>query len=161
MQPTTLVALEATGRLVYGRAHITVSVLPSWVVEGEDRLSYTTLVRLVECCREYHWRCDIASLVGAQPLDSICRSLTANFERPVLIGSVIEIFYSVVAVSKRSYELRFDVRTAAQGVRCATVNISSVFYDANAKAATAPPREVLERLRQLQSAEAPSNGLRE
>jgi acyl-CoA thioesterase FadM len=146
MNPTTLKALlidtdvRPTAEGLHGVAR------PTWIVEGEDRLSYTTLVRLVECCREHHWNTDILPCPGAQTLDSITKSLAAEFLHPVRVGSVFTIIYRIIEVRTRSYSLRFDI-IAQPDVLCARFDVVCVFYDPAVGQPVAPPPAIRQHLR--------------
>ncbi|HKT40506.1 MAG TPA: hypothetical protein VJR48_19190, partial [Ktedonobacterales bacterium] len=76
MQPTTLEGLLAEGGVRCFAGGLEVEVQRAWIVAGEDRLAYTAIVRLVECCREWHWQSDILPHAGGALLDSITKSLS-------------------------------------------------------------------------------------
>jgi acyl-CoA thioesterase FadM len=148
MEPITLDQLARSGCVIYNEDGITVAVPSSWIVAGEDRLSYTTMVRLVECCREYHWEKDvIAKAVGVGSLDSICKSLACEFFKPVLVNSVVSISYRVTGVRQKGYSLRFGIRDTGDRSLCAAFDIILVFYDSATHKAVAPPSLVLDYLR--------------
>lgn len=146
MQPTTLAGLLAEGDVRQFAGGLEVVVRRAWIVAGEDRLAYTAIVRLVECCREWHWQSDILPHAGGAPLDSITKSLTAVFSHPMMLGSMLRITHQVVAVRPRSYQLRFTLAThdpeqpEQPAQQCATLEMVSVFYDpARANVAEPPP----------------------
>ena len=155
MQPTTLAGLLAEGDVRQFAGGLEVVVRRAWIVAGEDRLAYTAIVRLVECCREWHWQADILPRVGGAPLDSISKSLTAVFSNPIMLGSVLRITHQVVAVRPRGYQLRFTLAThdpdrpgqpaqpAQPTQQCATLEMVSVFYDPERAVAAEPPPGVL------------------
>lgn len=147
MEPTTLRALLDSGAVELTSNGLRGVAQPAWIVAGEDRLSYTTLVRLIECCREHHWNADIAPLADAGALDSITKSLNATFLHPVLAGSPFTITYEVGEVRTRAYRLRFAVE--ATGGLCAVGELVSVFYDPAEHAAVAAPPAVRDRLLSL------------
>jgi acyl-CoA thioesterase FadM len=152
MQPTTLAGLLAEGDVRQFAGGLDVVVQRAWIIAGEDRLAYTAIVRLVECCREWHWQSDILPFAGAAPLDSITKSLTAEFTHPIALGSALRIMHQVVAVRPRSYQLRFtltahDPDHPEQPERlCAALDMVSVFYDPARDAVAEPPPAVLARL---------------
>jgi acyl-CoA thioesterase FadM len=148
MELTTLKHLLKTGHATCDQSGLTVTIPPSWVVSGEDRLSYTTLVRLIECCREYHWQKDILSRTNTNNvrLDSICKSLTCDFISPILIGSTISISYSINEVRRKGYSMRFEVRDNSDGRLCATFEQISVFYEPVEQKPMIPPPFILEYL---------------
>lgn len=145
MEPTTLQQLIEAGCITDLYHGIAIQTQTKWVVEGETRLSYTTLTRLVECCREYHWQTDILNS-SATPLDSICKSLDAEFLQPVPVATRIAIHYEVKQVRKKGYELRFEIRSIDQHTLYAIFNIVSVFYSPETNQAVIPPESVRDKL---------------
>lgn len=137
-----------TGLVICDQNGLTVTIPPSWIVAGEDRLSYTTLIQLVECCREYQWQKDILSKIERRDihLDSICKSLTCDFIAPILVGSTISISYCTIEVRRKGYSLRFEVRNTKNKRLRAMFKQVSVFYDPVARRSIAPPYCVLEYL---------------
>ncbi len=129
MQPTSLAGLLAEGGVRRFVGGLEVVVQPAWIIAGEDRLAYTAIVRLVECCREWHWESDIIPHTGGAPLDSITKSLHAEFTRPIAVGSLLRITHQVIAVAPRSYQLRFQLATQRPEQQCAILEMVSVFYD--------------------------------
>jgi len=146
METTSLVKLIEEDGAVCIPSGLKVTVYPSWIVEGEDRLSYTTLVRLIECCREHHWQTDVLPQVQGVQLDSICKSIAATFTKPVLVGRVISITYEVTAVREKGYSLRFSVYDAVEQTLCAEVDLVLVFYDPVAHQPISPPATVFNYL---------------
>src|SRR6266516_3668425 len=112
MDPTSLNDLINEEEVIFIPNGMKVTVKSSWILEDEDHLSYTTIIRLAECCREYHWNRDILSISENKSIDSITRSLSCDFLKPILVGSNISITYQVIKVQKKSYSLRFEVREA-------------------------------------------------
>ena len=163
LQPTTLAGLLAEGDVRQFAGGLEVVVQRAWIVAGEDRLAYTAIVRLVECCREWHWQSDILPHAGGAPLDSITKSLTAGFAHPIALGSALRITHQVVAVRPRSYQVRFTLTThdpdqpEQPEQLCATLDMVSVFYDPARDAVAEPPPAVLAHLQASVSApSAPS-----
>ncbi len=129
--------------------NLVIEVKSSWVIDGENRLSYTTLTRLVECCREYHWNLDVLSQVEKASIDSTVISLNAKFFCPIIITSVISIKYKIIDVRHKSYSLVFEVSDKNDGKKCSEFEIVSVFIDPLSHKAKTPPASVLDRLRSL------------
>ena len=164
MQPTTLAGLLAEGEMRQFAGGLEVVVQRAWIIAGEDRLAYTAIVRLVECCREWHWQLDILPHAGGAPLDSITRSLTAEFTHPIALGSTLRITHQVVAVRPRGYQLRFTLATRDADQpqehpeqQCATLDMVSVFYDPARETVAEPPPEVLAYLRSRISPTQPAD----
>ncbi|MGE5333863.1 MAG: acyl-CoA thioesterase [Nitrososphaerota archaeon] len=147
MQPTTLAGLLAEGGVRRFAGGLEVDVRRAWIIAGEDRLAYTAIVRLVECCREWHWESDVLSHAGGAPLDSITKSLQGEFVRPIALGSLLRITHQVIAVRPRSYQLRFQLVTGDPEQLCATLEMVSVFYDPVRAAVAEPPPGVVDYLR--------------
>lgn len=147
MQPTTLEGLLAEGGVRCFAGGLEVEVRRAWIVAGEDRLAYTAIVRLVECCREWHWQSDILPHTGGAPLDSITKSFTAEFTHPIALGSLLRITHQVIAVAPRSYQLRFQLATQRPEQQCAMLEMVSVFYDPARAAVAEPPPGVVDYLR--------------
>lgn len=147
MQPTTLAGLLAEGGVRRFAGGLEVEVRRAWIIAGEDRLAYTAIVRLVECCREWHWESDILPHAGGAPLDSITKSLQAEFVRPIALGSLLRITHQVIAVRPRSYQLRFQLAAGDPEQLCATLEMVSVFYDPDRAAVAEPPPGVVDYLR--------------
>ena len=147
MQPTSLAGLLAEGGVRRFVGGLEVVVQPAWIIAGEDRLAYTAIVRLVECCREWHWESDIIPHAGGAPLDSITKSIHAEFTRPIAVGGLLRITHQVIAVAPRSYQLRFQLATQRPEQQCAVLEMVSVFYDPARAAVAEPPPGVVAHLR--------------
>lgn len=98
----------------------------AWVVEGEERISYTTLIRLIECCREYHWKKDIYYKYGC--IDSICGQINANFIRPIYPNKVISIKYNLRCVMTKKYIIEFLIYDDLNEM-CGYVTMVQYFYN--------------------------------
>jgi acyl-CoA thioesterase FadM len=157
MQPTTLVGLLAEGGVRRFAGGLELVVQRDWIVAGEDRLAYTTIVRLVECCREWHWQYEVLPYADGAPLDSITKTFQCEFSRPIAVGSLLRITWRVVDVRPRSYQLRFELATPQPQEpqqACATLEMASVFYDPARAAVAEPPPGVVAHLRaQLSSSD--------
>lgn len=146
MRPTTLAELVRQSDVAPDARGLKLLVPKSWIVEGEDRLSYTTILRLVECCREHHWQTDIKPWSGCITVDSICRTAMADFREAVHVGAKISITYKVIEVGTKSYALEFTVHDDVTRSVCAIVRIVSVFYDPVRRRSIVPPMSVREHL---------------
>ncbi len=154
MGPTTLAQLLSEGGVSLVPRGLVVQVRPAWVAEGETRLSYTSLIGLVECCREHHWQSDILPAAGIVPIDSITKSLAAEFHQPIEPSALIIISYVVRSVRERGYVLRFTVREQRTGQLSASVDLVSVFYETSRKEAVVPPAAVAALLQKLHTVDA-------
>lgn len=152
LQPATLRALLDNGSVWPIPRGLGGKARREWIVAGEDRLSYTTMVRLVECCREHHWDVDITPQVAAvagsanagERLDSITKSLRCEFLRPVVLNSVFSITYGIAEMRIHSYRLTFELATRSRefvpDLVCARFDMVCVFYDPiQQRAIPAPP----------------------
>ena len=146
METTSLDRLMQTGYVVRDINGLILTIPESWVITGEDRLSYTALVRLVECCREHHWEKDITQNVKDKSLDSICKSLLGEFIKPIIIGSVIYISYRITDIRRKGYSLRFEVRDTNNQTLYAQFDMVSIFFDPVAHKAINPPSCVFDCL---------------
>lgn len=149
MEPTTLDALLATSGAWLLPRGLKLTVSPAWVVPGEDRLSYASLIRLCECCREYHWRRDV--IIHEPRLDSIVVQCTANFKSPILVGSNIEVRYAVTRVGDHSYDCTVAIAPldVGRGAPHALIVLTSAFYDSTKRRAVQPPPVVADALRAM------------
>ena len=152
MEPTSLSNLLEEDGVTCSHNGLIVTVHPSWIVEGEDRLSYTSLVRLVECCRECHWMTDILPRATDTPLDSITKTIAGSFMKPIPIGAEICIAYCVTDVRRKGYSLRFLICDEQEQTVHAEVELVSIFFDPVQNRAIAPPHPVHEYLQSLRDA---------
>lgn len=129
---------------------ISLQVSPKWVVQGEDHLSYTTMIRLVECCREYHWRRDVLDFFEKPWLDSTTKSIMGDFKKPVHVHEKIDIIYEIEEIRRRGYRLCFIIIDSEHDV-CAKVIMVFVFIDSERNEVVEPPRFFLEHLAQLRN----------
>lgn len=109
----------------------------NWVVDGEKRLSYTTITRLIECCREYHWKKDILSI--DHDIDSICGGFEAKFIRIIVSNSKVFIRYKVIYVFEKKYILDFEVLDNYQTI-CAYIRMEIYFIDSMGETQAIPKR---------------------
>jgi acyl-CoA thioesterase FadM len=148
VNPTSLSHLIKDAAAVCCPNGLLIRVQPTWAIAGEKRLSYTTILRLIECCREHHWNEDIATRQDGGSLDSIARNLDADFRKPVAVPSTIGICYRVSAVGRKSYTLTFEV-LSTDGTVTAEASLVSVFFDSTTQSAVLPPRGVLKGLQYM------------
>jgi acyl-CoA thioesterase FadM len=146
MIPTTLASLRECASVEDLPNGIRVFIDRGWIVPHEDRLSYATIVRLIECCREFHWLKDVDQGLTERAVDSICRRLECDFIRPLLVGDTVEITYSIAAINQRSYSLLFKI-SDGRGSLCGTCSMICVFYDPLRGLATRPDAATLGRIR--------------
>lgn len=146
MDPITLEQLISTEVVEMLPDGLRVAIASSWIVPGEDRLSYTSAIRLAECCREHHWRTDFARL--APRLDSIVSRCIAAFRKPMLVDSHLEVRYAVTRVGRRSYDCTVAFLGLDEDVaeRRGDVVLTSVFYDPERRCAIDPPSQIKEVL---------------
>lgn len=121
----------------------------NWVVDGEDRLSYTTLTRLVECCREYHWNKDVETINKSADLDSITKSVSANYFHPVYLNVPILISYQVIEVRSKGYCVKFIIANEDGSIIYAEYSLILIFFSNLSNKAIAPSKEIIEHLRCL------------
>lgn len=119
-------------------------VMREWIIDGEDRLSYTTLTRIVEFCREYHWKNDISQQWGN--LDTIIKAFSAEFFKPILVNQVVEIEYRVKEVRRKGYSMIFQLTDANHGIMFAEYSIVSVFFDNITHSICVPPLGLVNHL---------------
>lgn len=126
----------------------------SWIVADEDRLSYSSAIRLAECCREHHWKQDLASI--ADKLDSVVVQCNASFASPVITGSHIEVRYAITRVGSRSYDCTICICPVGSEVSTSHVQVvlTNVFYDPVSRGAIDPPPRVVAALLRLLNVEA-------
>jgi acyl-CoA thioesterase FadM len=141
---TTLSGLIKEGVAVKTLNGIIVEVRPSLIVKGEDRLSYTSLIRIVECAREQHWQHDVCSI--DKTVDSICKSFTADFMRPIIVGTKILITYMITLVRKASYHVSFLVCSEDKTQKYASINMIFAFYNPSTQKIILPPHSVITQL---------------
>jgi acyl-CoA thioesterase FadM len=147
MDTTSLSQLLEEGGVTLEKDGLTLRVRAQWIVKNEDRLSYTSLVRLVECCREHHWQIDMQSKVSGTQLDSICRTLSGEFIKPIMAGELISIVYKVAGVRSRGYSLKFLVKSIKEQMLCAEFELGLVFYDPAKNKSIAPPKVIIDYLK--------------
>jgi len=96
-----------------------------WIIEGEDRLSYASILCLVEFCREYHWEKDFLS--QNKKLDSITQNIYVSFFKPLVSGSKAFIKYNIKSLNMHMYKIIFEIFTN-EIVLC-KIEMECVFYN--------------------------------
>ena len=149
MTPRTIDELARAGAAL-GDHTVEAVIQPEWTVGDEPQLSYTSMVCLAECLREFHWQRDLDALIGTAELDATARSMSAEFFRPVLVGSRVVLSYAIADVEPSSY--RFACRITSDGQLCSTVEVKLVFIRPDHPGRAAAPVDLRRRLAQLASA---------
>lgn len=127
MDTTTFFSLKSQTNVYEKENGIDVFIPSRWVVDGENRVSYTTIIRLVECCREFHWKKDIECI--NDQIDSICGTINCKFLKPIESNAVIKIRYYLIDISEKKYILEFKVIDSMKNV-CCIIRMTLFFFDA-------------------------------
>jgi len=146
MDQTSLKLLLSENGVSITPLGLLVMVLPDWVVDNETRLSYTSIIRLVECCREYHWEKDILPF-SDHAIDSTVKMINGEFKKPIPVGQIILIKYNIVQVRKKSYSLQFSVEDATNNNLYAIINLVSVFLDPTSGSTYYPSKYLIQILK--------------
>jgi acyl-CoA thioesterase FadM len=128
MGTDSLADLERSGCAQAEGPKLRVRIPTDWPAEGEKRIGYVSILRLIESVRELHWRRDIRPYADPASVDSITRTLTADFVGPVLADAQILCDYSLTWVKFRSYGLRVTLADEG-GDDLARVELANVFID--------------------------------
>jgi acyl-CoA thioesterase FadM len=155
MPPVTLDDLEREGLARAEDDRVAFKVMQDWAAPGEQRIGYAGILRLVECVREFHWARDVLPAAGRRQIDSVARSLTADFLTPVAVGDHLVGRYRITWCRRRSYGLEVLLATT-DGVDLVLVSLASVFYDPVGRSSVTPPAPVLAALRSLSRSEPPA-----
>jgi len=137
---------------------LTFEILPACAAAGEHRIGYASIMRLVECVREMHWRRDVLPAAAGRPVDSITRTLSADFSAPMEINDRVAGRYRVAWCRRRSYGLEVSFSSRATGACLARIDLVNVFYDPVRRRSTTPPDAVLEALRATSGAHPRGSG---
>lgn len=146
MSVLSLADMEMAGYAQAEGACLLVRVPTDWPIEGEKRIGYVSILRLAESARELQWRRDIVPLADMTRLDSTTRSVTADFERPVIADSQIRCEYAVIWVRQHSYGLRITI-SEEEGERLARIDLANVFIDPGTVRSIIPDEQVMAALR--------------
>jgi len=148
IEHTTLETLSKLEELTYLEFGFISRVPMHWILEGENRVSYTALIRMAECCREYHWQKDIKPYVP-KSLDSTLKNFEAEFFKPLPLQQDICVLYNVGEVRNKGYSLHIRVLDHFKNDVYAKLAMVCVFYDLQTGVVTAPSLESLDNLRRL------------
>lgn len=147
MNGPSLAELERSGCAQVEDERLRVRVPADWPADGENRIGYVSILRLVEATRELHWRTDVAPHADSTRLDSITKSVTAEFLSPVIADTEITCAYTLSWVGSRSYGLRVTL-AGERGDQLAAVELASVFIDPGTLRAVASEPPVTGKLRE-------------
>ena len=150
MKPTTFQQFSKRYQVKTIEYGFYTKAVASWIVSGESRLSYTTIIRLSEFCREYHWHKDLVVDNSFTNLDSITKSIEAEFFSPIHVNNWIAITYQVAEVRRKGYKLAITISDKEGGRIYAKINMISVFFDEILGSSVEPPLEIINILKHLQ-----------
>lgn len=149
MRPVLLNEVLQQGVACLTDGGIKVEILQEWVVDGEDRLSYVGIIRLVEFCRENHWERDIVSkLNGINKLDTITKNIKCDFFKPVLVNSVVTLKCAIIEVFRKGYKIAIHISDQENDL-ISTAELGLVFYDPITQKSLVPSSEVAGLLKEL------------
>jgi acyl-CoA thioesterase FadM len=140
--------MEQAGYAQAEGPRLLVRIPTDWPADGEKRIGYVSILRLVECARELHWRRDVAPHADADRLDSITKSVTADFARPIIADAQVACEYAVTWFRPRSYGLRVQIVDEHHGA-LAQVNLASVWVDPGSLRPVTPDQCVTEAMSSL------------
>jgi acyl-CoA thioesterase FadM len=146
MSVESLADLERSGCAQAEGPTLRVQVPTDWPAEGEKRIGYVSILRLVESVRELHWRRDLKAYADPARVDSITRTLTADFVGPVMADTQIVCDYDLIWVRSRSYGLRVTLADG-RGNDLARVELANVFIDPGTLRPIAPTPDLTAMLR--------------
>ena len=104
---------------------LTFEIKEDWIIKGENRLSYVSIMKLVEYCREYHWEKDFLSIDNS--LDSITKEIHTYFYKPLLCGKSATILYKIHSFNTYSYIIDFQIYSLE--IKTSEIKMECVFYD--------------------------------
>ena len=104
---------------------LTFEIKKDWIIKGENRLSYVSVMKLVEYCREYHWEKDFLSIDNS--LDSITTEIHTYFNKPLLCGKTATILYKISFINTYSYVIDFQIYSS--DIEASEIKMKCVFYD--------------------------------
>lgn len=120
--------------------HIRFIVTDSMVIEGENRLSYITILKFCEALRDYFWE-----YVANGVCDSICKQINSNFFSPICIGDTIDCVLSFVSNSSRNLFFNIDFY-CSDTIKSRTV-LQVTTYDASCNKSIDLPQEVIQKIK--------------
>jgi acyl-CoA thioesterase FadM len=140
--------MEQAGYAQAEGPRLLVRVPTDWPADGEKRIGYVSILRLVECVRELHWRRDVAPQADMARLDSITKSVTADFAGPIMADAQVGCEYAVTWLRPRSYGLRVSI-AAEDGCTLAQVDLASVWVDPGSLQPVVPDQRVTEAMSRI------------
>lgn len=148
MRPLSLADMEQAGYAQAEGPRLLVRIPTDWPADGEKRIGYVSILRLVECARELHWRRDVAPHADIARLDPITKSATADFARPIMADAQVTCEYAVTWLRPRSYGLRVNIADEDGGT-LARVDLASVWVDPGSLRPVVPDQCVTEAMSRL------------
>lgn len=148
MSPLNLADMEQAGYAQAEGPRLLVRIPPDWPAGGEKRIGYVSILRLVECARELHWRRDVAPRANPARLDSITKSVKADFVRPIMADAQVACEYALTWLRPRSYGLRVNIADDGGGT-LAQVDLASVWVDPGSLQPVVPDQCVAAAVRRL------------
>jgi acyl-CoA thioesterase FadM len=142
----SLADMERSGHVRTEGPDLLVRVPADWPAAGEKRIGYVTIMRLAELTRELHWRRDVEPLADRWRIDSVTKSVTGDFSRPILADTSVRCSYTLAWVRTRSYGLRVDL-SGESGEQLAYIDLTSVFIDPATMRPVVPAPPVAEALK--------------
>lgn len=112
LQPSEYSKYEEGGILRPVAEGFTVNVHSSWPADGEDRIGYTQIIRLVECAREKHWQdfsLEVAQRSSLSGIDSTVVEFSSRFVAPMKVRRVYVFSWRIVEANARGYLLEVSV----------------------------------------------------
>ncbi|MDK2980884.1 MAG: hypothetical protein PWQ55_1231 [Chloroflexota bacterium] len=155
MIPVSLSRLKKDNKIKFTSTGMVFRSKKKWVIKDETRLSYTTLTKLIECCREYHWEKDIQSSFKNHNIDTTCKSFSAQFYKPVSYHSLLSIDYSIVNINKKDYEIKFVICDLYKNIVCSEFLMVQVFIDLSDFRSIAIPSDIHNLLSRLKKTAGP------
>ena len=104
---------------------LTFEIKKNWIIKGENRLSYISIMKLIEYCREYHWEKDFLSI--DKTLDSITKEIHTYFNKPLFCGNTATIQYKIVFIDTYSYVIDFHIYM--KEIKTSEIKMKCVFYN--------------------------------
>lgn len=149
MEITTLNSLQKLKLVTESDNGIIIHVQKSMIIRGENRLSYSTIFRLIECCREYHWIKDIKPFINRNKIDSICKSIKGEFKAPIIPQTDIYIFYKVSEIRSKGYLINFWIKDVISERLLAKIWMVNVFVSPKTLNPVVPPGKIVKILDSL------------
>jgi hypothetical protein len=133
MSPVEVEDFLARGIVQRDSLGLSFRVRPGWPVEGETRLGYTQIVRLIECARQLHWSVLRTKLPG---MDSTLSAIDIRFLYPLTIGDHCLMRWKVGEENSHGYCLTIDVTIHARSDPCLVARLTSRYLSADGTPAT-------------------------